>query len=61
MKLNLTIQMDNEAFSPEPEVEVARILHALADRCGQNLGIVGYERAVLDVNGNKVGTVKITR
>lgn len=61
MKLTLTIRMDNEAFAPEPELEVARILHSLADRCSQNIGAVGYEHAVLDVNGNKVGTVRITR
>ncbi len=51
----LTINTDNEAFTPEPGAEVARILRVIADRveAGRTDG------AAMDVNGNRVGSFAI--
>lgn len=50
----LTIQFrtSNDAFEDHPGTEVARILHALADRVEHGIPDV---LPILDVNGNRVG------
>jgi|OpeIllAssembly_1097287.scaffolds.fasta_scaffold662297_3 hypothetical protein len=55
-KLTITIRTENAAFDESPELEVARILRSLANR----MEVDGVEdRNILDVNGNKVGEVKV--
>jgi hypothetical protein len=63
MTLTLTIEMDNAAFSPDPNDEVARILRDLADRFDNNqfkIRYLGSLVSLLDVNGNYVGNVVLT-
>ena len=57
-KLSITINLDNEAFDPEPGSEVARILHYLADTLPNRKGITQVR--IHDINGNTVGLVAIT-
>jgi hypothetical protein len=54
----LTINLDNDAFQPEAEPEVSRILRVVADRLEQNPGYPMYQ-TVLDVNGNDVGRFRL--
>jgi len=59
MTLNIRIKMDNSAFEPSPGVEVARILHDLANRCEENDCTPGDSVGLRDFNGNKVGTAEV--
>lgn len=62
-KLTVEIELDGAAFEPEPGLEVARILHYLADTFYDTLVIAprGPEPlAVRDINGNTIGQVTIT-
>jgi hypothetical protein len=53
---NMTFQMDNAAFDGNTACEVERILRDVADMVA-----TGYTNgAVVDVNGNKVGTFKLS-
>ena len=58
MKLIITIDMSNEAFTDDPNTECLRIIeeamarHAVTDRSAHPL---------YDYNGNKVGTMKVQR
>jgi hypothetical protein len=54
----LTINLENDAFSPEPEPEVARILRVIADKLEENPGYPMYQ-TVFDVNGNDVGRFRL--
>ena len=62
VKLKLEIQMDNAAFDPHPNTEVAAILRDLASKV-QNYDELepGYLRPLHDTNGNKIGYAKVTR
>ena len=51
MKFVLKIEADNEAFQPDPRVEVARLLRRAADKLEQG-DMAGTLR---DFNGNTVG------
>jgi hypothetical protein len=53
--LNLTFTMDNAAFEPDPWAEAIRILDAVA------LLLANEESggAILDANGNRVGSWEI--
>ena len=55
--LTIRICIDNDAFEPKPEPEVAAILTDLAQRIewGKNMF-----RPLNDRNGNTVGSVKLT-
>ncbi len=56
----LQIQMDNAAFEDMPGVELARILRDAARKVeGAELGECG-RFALLDLNGNKVGSVIVS-
>jgi hypothetical protein len=59
MRLTITINLDNEAFAPEPGEEVSRILNRvrreLADRHLADLDGLNLQ----DLNGNTVGSVKV--
>jgi hypothetical protein len=63
-KLNITIELDNDAFQPEPGPEVARILEDLADTFRDTLVIAprGPEPlSIRDINGNTCGEVTLTQ
>jgi hypothetical protein len=64
MNLVLTMSLDNAAFrdggGKRDGVEIARILHRLADTI-QGMGVSGGEVGQLrDLNGNAVGAWRIT-
>ncbi|KKN11876.1 hypothetical protein LCGC14_1022230 [marine sediment metagenome] len=56
MRLIITIKMDNAAFSPCPNPEVARIL---ADVTKHSFPDPGKPWPLRDVNGNTVGTIEV--
>jgi hypothetical protein len=58
-KITIKIDTKNAAFEENPGVEVARILHELAIKFS-NRSPDCIPEFVLDINGNKVGTVKIS-
>ena len=61
MKSKLEIKMDNAAFSDgDAGSEVARIFRHLASKYDGYGDMAGVENVILDVNGNKVGFVKVT-
>lgn len=55
--LTITINCGNAAFGDKPEVEVARILRAMADEITDR-GVI-YNWPIMDFNGNKVGELKV--
>lgn len=56
MKLILKMHTNNAAFEDAPCMEVARILHELADRIDQRGYFdAGNDYPLSDVNGNKIG------
>jgi len=55
--LTITINCGNAAFGDNPEVEVARILRAMATGMLQCGAI--HDRPIMDLNGNKVGELKV--
>lgn len=62
MKLKITIEMDNAAFEENNGTEAARILRTFADEIdGGNYPVSGIIKPLRDVNGNQVGTAKVTR
>jgi len=54
MRLIIRIDMDNEAFQPDFQPELSRILHGLADQLSINTF-----KGIYDVNGNKCGMVDL--
>jgi hypothetical protein len=57
MKMQIIIEMDNDAFSDNPSFEVCRILEQLvSDMAGIPIE-AGDTRSLRDINGNRVGTV----
>lgn len=55
MKLTLEFNMDNAAFGDGHEYEAARILRKYADNIEAGADYV----ALMDINGNRVGTMSI--
>ena len=55
MKLKLEINMDNAAFDNIPEIVLADML----EKVGQRIERGGTFGAIIDANGNKVGTFDI--
>ena len=53
MQVNIQFNTDNSAFDDTPEIEVSRILRALAGRIRAD-GIP-EELPIIDINGNRVG------
>jgi len=54
--MRIEIKTDNDAFSPSPEYETARILRDLADRIEKRgLPQSGEPYWLMDYNGNAVG------
>ena len=58
--LTIKINMDNAAF--EDPNEIKRILTVQANYINENMRLMsGTPWSLLDINGNKVGTVKVTK
>lgn len=47
---------DNAAFSEGPATEIARILERLAKK----IRMGDFDEPIMDINGNRVGTMTIT-
>ncbi len=61
MKLKIEIDMDNAAFEDEPGLEAGRIIENNLDWIrGVTENCVGMTHSLSDVNGNKVGYVRVT-
>ena len=67
MKFKLEIKCDNAAFADYPEMELARLLeltaHKLKNDPNHSVDCLIYNEAseiLVDENGNKVGTYKLT-
>lgn len=54
-EFRLTIDTGNEAFQPEPNAEIARILREVADRIESDGRSIHWYQNIRDVNGNTVG------
>jgi hypothetical protein len=63
MTLKIEITMDTAAFDPDHGHEAGRILTHLASELSSfdALRDVGDHETLRDLNGNRVGTAKITR
>lgn len=61
MKLLLTMDMENAAFTEndEPEVEATRILHELAGQLSHVSFGPGQAWTLMDCNGQKVGEAEV--
>ncbi len=62
-RFRLLIELENEAFQPEPGPELARILRALAERLAEGVP-AHFDReavALVDENGQTVGSARIVR
>jgi hypothetical protein len=57
MKLEITIEMDNEAFGEFTTIEVVRILKDTSEKIDR-IGLVG-DMTLRDCNGNRVGQLQI--
>jgi hypothetical protein len=60
MKLTIEIRMDNDAFHPDPNDEVIRILDELKGTVQRNElseGLLVY--SIQDINGNSVGQARV--
>ena len=55
MKLKITIACDNAAFTDATGVECCRILRKLSHLLESEDVCDGWRRALLDLNGNRVG------
>jgi len=51
-RMAINIEMDNAAFDADPQAELARILHDLADRMADGINDV---TRIFDANGNRIG------
>lgn len=56
MKVTIDVTCDNDAFHPDPGIELARILRKLAERVERSAPYPHeWEQALADANGNRVG------
>jgi hypothetical protein len=51
----MSLNVDNDAFTPEPWDELARILRDCADRLEKDRDTCRWFQTVRDINGNDVG------
>lgn len=54
MRFTCSFNMDNDAFTDDPQQEVARILRKIANQVNNSLS-----NGILDANGNKIGNWSI--
>lgn len=59
MKVKIEINCDNAAFDDDADYEVSRILEELSDDILQDTLLT--DRKLYDINGNKVGFLKIVK
>jgi len=60
MKIQITIDCENDAFQDDPFTEIARILSRLTERFQDDrFGFPSGPIPLRDMNGNKVGTFKV--
>lgn len=50
------VEIENDAFFPEPHEELSRILKELSSKLSSNKRL---DQPIHDINGNKVGRLKI--
>ena len=57
--VQITLNLENDAFKPTPKPEICRILRELADKI-EKMSIFKYKMnvPVLDINGNCVGSLE---
>ena len=55
MDFTLNIETTNDAFRPDPEAEIARLLRETAKRVANG----NYAGRLLDYNGNRVGEFRL--
>ena len=61
MKAEITIRMDNAAFTPYPSFELSRILKVLSVTIQNSSQLrPGDAFPIYDINGNKVGYLTIS-
>lgn len=63
MNITITINTDNDAFQESMNYETSRILEVLVKKLRRDeIDIhVGETASLLDINGNKVGKIEVTR
>ena len=55
----LYVNVDNDAFSPDPTPELASLLRSIAHRIERDDSYNGWYQTILDSNGNDVGRFAI--
>ena len=60
MKITIKIKMDNAAFVESNNGELARLLEDIAKKVRDGNDIRRLRPAILDINGNVVGSITIT-
>ena len=58
MKFTLEFDMDNAAFE-NPRSECVRLLKILSDKLAGTSKIAIFSTAIMDSNGNKIGTAEV--
>jgi len=61
MNLNITINMDNEAFVGRPKAEIKRIISHLLNTTQLSAMAYGNSKTLMDINGNSVGKAEIVK
>ena len=61
MKLTVTIDMGNDAFAEDPCAELKRIFGVVNNKVAEVDGRSKIDNILVDVNGNSVGRVKLSR
>jgi len=63
-KFQLSFSLDNEAFAENAASEISRVLKKISDDFENeffNSYSIPYETNLRDVNGNKIGSIKISK
>lgn len=62
MTVTITIQCDNDAFEPEPRIELESMLEVLAERIyARHISLKpGSQTPLLDSNGNTIGSFEVS-
>lgn len=61
MQLQIVINLDNDAFKPDPGPECSRILDRLSVQIECVTLEPGQNQSLHDINGNKVGYFMVTQ
>lgn len=66
MKFEVSIDCENDAFHPNPSVELARIMSSVSSYLDTNPipiecpdSLITLSTVLYDINGNKVGTAEV--